>query len=110
MANQKVLLQDNGNNLYPLATLNGIDFNHMIASGVFGGTGTTKEYLAQEDCFMYITGDGRIEIYVDNIQFLGYSFNAITRLIPLKKGQLVENMWNASLDVPNNYCVYGIMR
>lgn len=44
MANKKVILKDNGDNLFPYATLNGIDETNLLASGIVGS------YTATEDC------------------------------------------------------------
>ena len=106
MAKQKVLLQDNGNDLYPLATFNGLDLDNVIAS-------TTNEYTAQEDCYVdyscysyvYAAIDGQRISAIFAVTPTG--FDDAEGITPLKKGQTIKVTGYSGT---KSIKVYGIKR
>ncbi|MBQ0112841.1 MAG: hypothetical protein KBT03_06915 [Bacteroidales bacterium] len=98
--NQKVQLVDDGKNLFPLATLNGIDASNVIAQSI------PFPYTAQEECYVLYYYDGNVHVYIDG-ELL--DFSAISgwhyNLCPMKKGQILTADGRA-----NAYRVYGVKR
>lgn len=102
MVNKKIQLQDDGVNLYPLATLNGIDVNNLL----YSVSNQNIDYTATEDCiiFSWLYGSYRTA-YIDDIE-LGKNGADTLYMIPLAKGQRFRNIGSKD----NWIKAYGIKR
>lgn len=56
MADQKVQLKDNGNNLFPLSPLNGIDTSNIIATISISDSHRSDSYTCNQDCYVCPNG------------------------------------------------------
>ena len=100
MVNKKIQLQDDGVNLLPLATLNGIDINNVLANGEL------STYTATQDCIATTYKSSTYNVKINNINVFSINlYGSSSNVFLLKKGQTI------SFDGTNaNLKVYGIKR
>lgn len=97
MANQKVQLKSNGNNLYPIGILNGIDTSNILRSG------SNQQWTCTQDGILKArVSANSSHVYIDGVQvsYASNSYHVGEFIYPIKKGQIIK-----CVDV---YTVYGI--